>query len=132
MEIPPEYLPGHTELAAYISIDPDFQIYRKFTSLTTRNILYLQSELTSLQQWFEDFDKIEREQLDSASFDEKMDIRYCNQNWNAFMHQAERGTQADPSDADRRQATKLSQISRLRKITAEYRCNQELFFLVNG
>lgn len=40
---------GYPRLAAFISKDQDWHIFRKFKILNTRNILYLQSELSDLE-----------------------------------------------------------------------------------
>jgi N-formylglutamate amidohydrolase len=132
MEPPGEYLPGHAELAAYISIDPDFQIYKRFTRLSARNLLYLQSELASLSQWFEDFDRAEQQRLESTSMEEKMDVLYRTQSWSAFMSHADKGGRPDASEEDRRQAMKLRQIERLRKATAEYRSHSHPSYATRG
>jgi hypothetical protein len=45
--------PGYPKLAALISKDKDYAVFRKFSSLNARNILYLQSELTDLEAQLE-------------------------------------------------------------------------------
>jgi hypothetical protein len=41
---------GFQQLSAYISSDPSLSIFRKFATLNARNILYLQSELATLEE----------------------------------------------------------------------------------
>ena len=40
---------GYHRLSTYIASDPTLSVYRSFTALNTRNLLYLQSELASLE-----------------------------------------------------------------------------------
>jgi hypothetical protein len=117
-----EYLPGYAELAAFISIDPDFQIYRRFDRLSARNLLYLQSELAELEHWFDQSDKEELERREKASDDEKVSIICRNQSWNAMVAFAEAGSKPNTTEDDQREAMKMKNIRRLREVTAEYRC----------
>jgi hypothetical protein len=49
--------PGYPSVAALFSKDNDFAIFRKFRYLNTRNILYLQAELISLESKLEELDR---------------------------------------------------------------------------
>jgi hypothetical protein len=49
--------PGYPSVAALISKDDDFAIFRKFRHLSARNILYLQAELIHLENELETLDK---------------------------------------------------------------------------
>ncbi|KAK3313385.1 hypothetical protein B0H66DRAFT_606649 [Apodospora peruviana] len=118
----PEYLEGHADFAAYISIDPDLQIYRRFARLAARNILHLQSELATLEAWLDDFDREEADELWRASQDEKMNIWLRNRNWATFVGLAHAGgnQNSSASDEEKRQAAKLQKVERLKVVMAEY------------
>src|SRR5271156_3489251 len=90
-----EYPEGHADFSAYIAIDPDLEIFRRFTKLSARNLLYLQSELASLEAWFDDFDREDEQKLLHASQDEKMDISLRNRNWESFFVMAEADSPVD-------------------------------------
>ena len=45
--VPP--MAGYDELADFITADPGLSIYRRFSYLTTKNIIYLQAELVNLE-----------------------------------------------------------------------------------
>lgn len=116
-----EYLDGHAEFAAYVSIDPDLQIYRRFTRLSARNLLHLQSELAMLEAWFDEFDQEDVQNLSHASQPEKMDIWLRNRNWETFALMAKAGQRSEASEEEKRQAKKLEMVERLKTAMAEYR-----------
>jgi hypothetical protein len=118
---PKEYLPGYAELAAYISIDPDFQIYRRFDRLSARNLLYLQSEMAELEEWFDQRDIDELGRGEKASEREKVQITCRNQSWNISVALAKAGGEPGASEEEKREAEKMDKIRKLRVITAEYR-----------
>lgn len=49
--------PGYPSVAALISKDNDFAIFRKFRYLNARNLLYLQAELIELENELETLDR---------------------------------------------------------------------------
>jgi len=53
----PERLDGFPTLANFIAEDNDAQIYRRFTRLGARNLLYLQSIVIGLEKKLGDFDR---------------------------------------------------------------------------
>lgn len=116
-----EYLPGYAELAAYISVDPDCQIYRRFDRLAARNLLYLQSELATLEQWFDDHDRMEVERKSQASTGEKVGIIMRNASWNVSVALGKAGKSPAANEEEKREAEKLEKIERLRVVTAQYR-----------
>jgi hypothetical protein len=118
---PKEYLPGYAELAAYISIDPDLQIYRRFDRLSARNLLYLQSEMAELEKWFDQKDKDELDRGENASEAEKVQIICRNQSWNISAALARAGGVPGASEEEKREAEKMEKIRKLREVTAEYR-----------
>jgi len=116
-----EYPEGHADFSAYIAIDPDLEIFRRFTKLSARNLLYLQSELASLEAWFDDFDREDEQKLLHASQDEKMDISLRNRNWESFVVMAEADSTVDIGEEEKRQASKMKQVMKLRRVIGEYR-----------
>ena len=116
-----EYLDGHADFSAYISIDSDLQIYRRFTRLGARNLLHLQSELTRLERWFDEFDQEDAQGLANASQPERMDIWLRNRNWETFVGMAQAGADPASSAEQKRQAKKLEMVERLKVVMAEYR-----------
>ncbi|KAF2498495.1 hypothetical protein BU16DRAFT_558551 [Lophium mytilinum] len=71
--------PGYPRLAAFISMDKEHAIFRKFQMLNCRNLIYLQSEVTSLETQLLRVD----ETLEKSSVD---DLR----SWPAFGSDPER------------------------------------------
>ena len=67
-----EYLAGYPDFAAFIASDKELAIFRAFDKLSSRNILYLQSELLYLQNKLEKFD---RDDLVAKDFKDKMSAR---------------------------------------------------------
>jgi hypothetical protein len=116
-----EYPEGHADFSAYIAIDPDLEIFRRFTKLSARNLLYLQSELASLEAWFDDFDREDELKILHASQGEKMDISLRNRNWESFVVMAETDSNPDPGEEEKRQASKMKQVMKLRRVIGEYR-----------
>ena len=53
-------LAGYSSFAQFIAADADAAIYRKYERLSTRNLLYLQSELRDLEGQLEIFGPRER------------------------------------------------------------------------
>jgi len=54
---PPARLEGYPSFAEFITQDQDAAIYRKFERLSTRNLLYLQSELHHLEGQLQQLDR---------------------------------------------------------------------------
>jgi hypothetical protein len=66
-----EYLEGFADFSHYIASDDSLPIYRRFGSLGSRNILYLQAELQFLEQHLDELDDADRELIQGNSGDEK-------------------------------------------------------------
>lgn len=49
--------PGYATFSEFIASDPELSIYRSFLALTSRNLLYQQSELLALEHKFREFDE---------------------------------------------------------------------------
>jgi hypothetical protein len=119
------YMQGHAELAAYMSLDSDLQIYRRFSRLGARNLLHLQSELSELEEWFDNFDETERRRADSAADDdERVTVLQRNKHWTSFLSSTGEGDAK--TEEQKRQAQKLSQIRRLQDLMDKYRWSLRL------
>lgn len=96
---------GYASLASFIASDKDKTtvIYRRFSRLSARSILYLQSELAELEARQDVFDK---EDLEGS-----MDDAACAQDWNAFK---------DLSRTDSRQKEKMELVRQIREVMKEY------------
>ena len=116
-----EFLEGHSDLAAYIATDAELEIYRRFRRLSVRNILYLQSELASLELKIDEYDLKEQEQLLNGSDAEKMDVWQCNRDWETFARRATIAGGTASSEYDERQKLRFEAIMKLRQVTADYR-----------
>jgi len=121
--VAPEYLPGYAEFAAYIAVDPDVHIYRRFDRIIARNLLYLQSELATLEKWFDDCDERERLRHETGSTEEQNRIARRNKNWYRFIELAKAGDDQDASEEAQREAEKMRKIRELRIVAADYRGN---------
>jgi hypothetical protein len=64
--LPSGKLHGYPTFAAFVTRDQDAAIYRKFESLSARNLLYLQSEIHELQGQLEELDDADAK---SSSFE---------------------------------------------------------------
>lgn len=60
----PPRLPGYPSFAHFVSQDGDAAIYRRYESLSARNILYLQSELHELEGQLEGLDAADVKERD--------------------------------------------------------------------
>lgn len=102
---PPE---GFASVARWISFDPDNEtfIYRKFSELAARNLLYLQCELLVLEKQLNDLD-----QNDTKSDD--MDLKDAARTWETFAQQYEDGIKEakDRMDIILRLRAKLKEYS---------------------
>jgi hypothetical protein len=98
---------GFPSLASFIVEDADHStvIYNRFDRLSTRNILYLQSELAELQRQQDEFDQ-------EDFFDTKTDTKDIARNWEAF----ENAAQVTGSKAEKRMAL----VKKIREKIKEY------------
>ena len=88
---PPARLEGYPSFAEFIAKDIDAAIYRKFTRLSARNLLYLQSELHDLELQLQQLDREDAVDLDNdgAQKAARHWQHYSNpQNQNANRHRA--------------------------------------------
>ena len=73
-----EYMPGFAEVSAFISLDKEGGLYRRFRQLSARNILYLQSEIAILEHRLEACDQADAAVTD---FEERMMVNQCAVDW---------------------------------------------------
>jgi hypothetical protein len=98
---------GYPKLAAQIGLRPELSIFRRFGSLNSENLLYLQVELVLLEQKLE-----EQQQADSESGHQRK-IKYAH-NWYQLKYSAEHGD-----------TVQLDLVLRIRKILKQYSmCNR--------
>jgi len=48
---------AYPSFASFIASDPELSVFKRFDRLSSRNLLYLQSELLDLQAQLQDFDE---------------------------------------------------------------------------
>ncbi len=61
----PSHLDGFPSFSRFIAEDKDAAIYRKFESLSARNLLYLQSELHDIERQLEECDQEDAKDLNN-------------------------------------------------------------------
>lgn len=59
------HLEGYPSFSKFIAKDKDAAIYRKFENLSSRNLLYLQSELHDLERQLEIIDREDAKNIDN-------------------------------------------------------------------
>lgn len=76
---------GHPALADFLAQDPDHETYvfRKFKKLAVRNVLYLQGELTALE------DEVETLEREAAKSDDP-EVHLSMRSWKALDENAQR------------------------------------------
>ena len=67
MSAPTRRLEGYPTFAAFIAKDKDAAIYRRFETLSARNLLYLQSELHDLEGQLEELDRKDAKDIDDLN-----------------------------------------------------------------
>lgn len=109
---PKEYLEGFTDFSHYMASDDALFIFRRFGSLSARNILYLQAELQLLEQQLQELDELDNNVLRQlGEGNEKALVDSAARSWESFKDQADRVE---------RQKTKMDLIVRLRTLMKEY------------
>lgn len=107
-----EYLEGFSDFSHYIASDEKLFIFRRFGSLSARNILYLQAELQLLEQQLQELDEQDYNIIRQLrEGDEKTFVDSAARNWESFKGQA---------SGVERQKTKMDLIMRLRTLMKEY------------
>src|SRR5579862_4353699 len=80
------YANGFADFAAYIASDAELAIYRRFSRLSARNLLYLQSELLELERAVDAFDAEDLREQQGPDIDEARIAR----RWEEFAAMAEK------------------------------------------
>lgn len=106
-----KYLEGFHSLSALLASDPDLQVYRRFDSLASRNLLYLQAEILDLEARLEELDTAD---LEVANAEESgwMEVKLSARCWEAFAEKAESG--------EKRETERMRLIRQIRERLAEY------------
>ncbi|PVH70378.1 hypothetical protein DL98DRAFT_540902 [Cadophora sp. DSE1049] len=108
-----EYLQGFADFSQYVASDLSLSIYRKFSTLGARNLLYLQTELQLLELELNELDREEKTTIaESNDDDEKIDTEIAARSWELMLAHAE--------DGDEKQMRKLQKIHKIRKVMKEY------------
>lgn len=107
-----KYLEGFHSLSALLASDPDLQVYRRFDSLASRNLLYLQAEILDLEARLEELDAADLE-VANAEESEWMEVKLSARCWEAFAEKAESG--------EEREVERMRLIRQIRECLAEYR-----------
>ncbi|KAI6884928.1 hypothetical protein KC360_g6034 [Hortaea werneckii] len=105
---PDEYLPGFEEVAAFISTEDEGGMYRRFRRLAARNLLYMQSELASLEDKLHKMDQGDRRRMNTP---EGVDAFQCAIDWNSLRR-------LEPTYDKARE--RLALIMDIRKLMREY------------
>jgi hypothetical protein len=110
---PDEFVEGYVDFAEFIASDNQLSIYRRFSSLGARNLLYLQAELQLLQFELQTLDQADQAVLTgSGGGEEKKAVEDAAKVWECFKQQAKHNP---------RQAEKMRMILKLRSLMDEYR-----------
>ncbi|OCL02415.1 hypothetical protein AOQ84DRAFT_423003 [Glonium stellatum] len=106
-----KYLEGFPSVSALLSSDPDLQVYRRFNSLASRNLLYLQAEILDLEARLEELDAAD---LEAANVEDSewMEVKLSARCWEAFTEKVENG--------EEREVERIRLIRQIRERLAEY------------
>lgn len=108
-----EYLEGYVDFSHFIASDPSLSIYRRFSFLGARNLLYLEAELQLIECELQAFDENDKRTFDGARKNEEKRKEECAlRSWDDLKQQANCG--------DERQAGKLRMIYKLKRLMKEY------------
>jgi len=106
---------GFSLLAAYVAEDKDksISIYRTFQRLSTRNLLYLEAELSELEEQLDCFDN-ELLQADAET-------QRWARSWKSLVASSN-GNPANPQAQER-----INVVMKIRKLIKEYRTSKYVF-----
>ena len=96
---------AYPSFAEFLGSDPELSVYRRFDRLSSRNLLYLQSELLELQAHLEEFDQEDYK-------DKSGDIILSARCWGKF---------AQRSEEYPRENERMVIIRKIRVVMKEYR-----------
>jgi hypothetical protein len=111
----PGRLDGYPSFAEFIARDGDAAIYRKFSHLSARNLLYLQSELHDLEGRLQQLDKEDAKGLDNE------DAQKAVRDWRHF---------SDPRNSRAQEHKELQE--QVRGKIKEYRMSRDCIVCSKG
>ncbi|KAI1112550.1 hypothetical protein F5Y14DRAFT_421517 [Nemania sp. NC0429] len=120
------YLPGFGSLADFIASDSDHstKVYRRFDRLTSRNLLYYQSELARLEAIQDRYDIEDRRDVEDPQKGDSCDeIRRIARDWNTLSQLASRSSQASGSvitPIDEKRQNRIAVAMEIRNTMKEY------------
>jgi hypothetical protein len=104
-----EFLEGYKDFSEFIGSDSQFFIYRQFSSLGARNLLYLEAEIQLLEFQIKALDDADIQVLkQTENNDEKKHVDDAARAWELFQKQAKEG--------DERSTAKLALVYKLREL----------------
>ncbi|KAL9107640.1 MAG: hypothetical protein Q9187_008398 [Circinaria calcarea] len=110
---PKEFLEGFSNFAEFIASDDDLSIYRRFRSLSARNLLYLQAELQVLEAQLRDLDEKGKAEIDNGgNLGDKIELLQVARDWESFVRKADH--------EDERQMKKMKMVIEIRRVMKEY------------
>jgi hypothetical protein len=109
----PEHCPGFAEAAAYLAMEEEQEggLYRRFRYLSTRNLLYMQTELDLLEDKLRLMDEADKRSIESGDVPKRVSTLRCAMDWSYLAED-------EPSDELRK--TRMKLIRDLRRLTKEY------------
>jgi hypothetical protein len=102
------YAAGFPDFAAYIASDAELAIYRRFSRLSARNLLYLQSELLELERAVDGFDTEDLQEQRGPDIDEARIPR----RWEEFVEMSEKRE---------KEKERMRIVREVRRLMKEYR-----------
>ncbi|KAK5126363.1 hypothetical protein LTR85_010599 [Meristemomyces frigidus] len=102
-----EYAPGFAKIAAFMSMDREGGMYRRFRELSAKSLLYMQSELASLEA---DLLRMDRNEMKSEDVRERMDNEQVAMSWDMLNN----------SQHNERHKRRMELIIRLRNLIKAY------------
>ncbi len=106
-----EYLAGFAELAAFEASDSESAIFQRFRWLSCRNLIYMQSELLSLERKFVACDEYDAKAIHGDDIEEGLLARGSATSWDRLVENAK---------ADQYKV-RLDMVKDLRSLMKEYR-----------
>jgi hypothetical protein len=110
---PKEFQVGFADFAEYIASDEELSLYKGFSSLAARNLLYFQAELQALGRELKSMDEADQLRMRTTADDqERMAIESAARAWERLKFQCDAG--------DEREGKRMAIILKLRKLMKDY------------
>src|SRR5438093_1561863 len=117
-QTPADFLPGFADLPEFIASDHHVAVFRRFESLSIRNLLYLQIEIHMLNKRLREHDECENQKIKTAITENKdgeaVDMLRAARDWETFKREAE-------GDNNEKLKKKMEIVVEVRKKLQEYR-----------